>query len=133
MAKYVFPALFTKEESGLYAVDFPDLESCYTCGDDLPDAIHMAEDVLALTLYNYEKDGKEIPAPSSPRDIPTEENEFVSVISADTLYYQKKFSHKYVKKTLTIPEWLNDIAISANINFSKTLQEALAEKLHVQI
>lgn len=133
MAKYVFPALFTKEESGLYAVDFPDLESCYTCGEDLPDAIHMAEDVLALTLYNYEKDGKEIPTPSSPRDIPTEENEFVSVVSADTLYYQKKFSHKYVKKTLTIPEWLNDIAISANINFSKTLQEALAEKLHVQI
>ena len=44
MAKYVYPAVFTQEEKG-FSVWFPDLEGCYTCGDDLNDAIRMAEDV----------------------------------------------------------------------------------------
>lgn len=129
MAKYVFPAVFTAEENGLYAVYFPDLECCYTSGENLPDAIRMAEDVLALTLYEYEKNKREIPKPSPWREIPIEENEFVNFVSADTMYYQKKFNSRAVKKTLTIPEWLNDLAVAANINFSKTLQEAIEKKL----
>ena len=133
MAKYVYPAVFTREDSGLYAVDFPDLESCYTCGEDLSDAIKMAEDVLALTLYDYEKNEKVIPDPSDGKAIPTADNEFVNYISADTLYYQKKFNKKSVKKTLSIPEWMNELATAANINFSKTLQEALASKLQIKL
>ena len=131
MGKYVFPAVFTAEESGLYAVDFPDLESCYTSGEDLADAIKMAEDVLALTLYEYEKEKKPIPKPSNWRSITTAENEFVNHISADTMHYQKKFNHKSVKKTLSIPEWLNDLATAENINFSQTLQEAIEAKLGI--
>lgn len=133
MAKYVYPAVFTAEESGLYAVDFPDLESCYTSGESLENALEMAEDVLALTLYEYERDKKEIPAPSNPVNISVEENEFVSLVSADTLYYQRKLNGRAIKKTLTIPDWLNDLAAAANINYSKTLQEALAAKLGVQL
>lgn len=133
MGKYVYPAVFTAEEGGLYAVDFPDLESCYTSGDDLADAIKMAEDVLALTLYEYERDGKTIQTPSNRNEIKLEENEFINYVSADTMYYQKKFNKKAVKKTLTIPEWLNDLAVAQNINFSKTLQEALMSKLNINI
>lgn len=129
--KYVFPAVFTAEESGLYAVNFPDLESCYTSGEDLPDALKMAEDVLALTLYEYEKEERTIPQPSSRDTFPLEANEFINYVAADTLYYQKKLNHKSVKKTLTIPEWLNDLAISHNINFSQTLQEAIENKLGI--
>ena len=131
MSKYIYPAVFTAEEGGLYSVDFPDLESCYTSGESLADALTMAEDVLALTLYEYERDNKEIPAPSSISAIPLEENEFVNYVAADTMYYQKKFNSKSVKKTLTIPEWLNDLAMAANINFSQTLQEALQKKLSI--
>lgn len=133
MSKYVFPAVFTAEEEGLYSVNFPDLESCYTSGEDLADALKMAEDVLALTLYEYEKQKKPIPKPSDPKEIPVESNEFVNFIAADTLYYQKKFNRKSVKKTLTIPEWLNDLAIAQNINFSQTLQEAVENKLGISI
>ena len=55
MAKYVYPAIFTPEEDGSYSIVFPDLEGCYTCGDNLEDGIEMAEDALALVLYGYEK------------------------------------------------------------------------------
>ncbi len=130
MAKYVYPAVFTAEEDG-YSINFPDLESCYTCGDNLADGIVMAEDVLALTLYHYEKEGKSIPTPSEPKDLELNENEFVNLIVADTIVYQKRYNTKAVKKTLTIPEWLNEMASEANINFSQLLQEALTEKLNV--
>ena len=61
---YVFPAVFTALEDGRYEVYFPDLEGCYTFGDDLQDAIKMAQDVLALTLYEYEADERSIPEAS---------------------------------------------------------------------
>lgn len=133
MGQYVYPAIFTPEEGGGYSVDFQDLESCYTCGDSLPDALKMAEDVLALTLYEYERDQKAIPKPSSWDSIQTKKGEFVNYIAADTLAYQRKFNSKAVKKTLTIPEWLNDLAVSEKINFSQTLQDALASKLNIQL
>ena len=56
MKKYSYPAVFTPEENGAYSIYFPDFESCYTCGDSLADGIMMAEDVLAFTLYDYEKE-----------------------------------------------------------------------------
>lgn len=131
MNKYVYPAVFTAEENGTYSVNFPDLESCYTCGDDLADALKMAEDVLSLTLYEYESQSKTIPAPSAIKSVAVAKNEFVSVVAADTVEYQKRFNKKSIKKTLTIPEWLNDIAISHNVNFSKTLQDALIQSLGI--
>lgn len=130
MSKYVYPAVFTAEGGG-YAINFPDLDGCYTCGDDLADGIEMAEDVLALVLYQYEKEGKAIPQPSNAKDLELSENEFVNLIAADTIGYQKRHNTKAVKKTLTIPEWLNELATKANINFSQVLQEALSEKLRV--
>ena len=59
MAKYVYPAIFTLEEGGAYSIVFPDLESCYTCGDSLEAGIEMAEDALTLVLYGYETEHKD--------------------------------------------------------------------------
>ncbi len=129
MAKYIYPAVFTKEEDGGYSVVFPDLESCYTCGDTLEQAMDMAEDCLALVLYGYETDQKEIPAASSIDSISTGSDEFVSLIKCDTLSYRKQYSSKAVKKTLTIPEWMNDEGMRAGINFSQLLQDALMQKI----
>ena len=126
--KYVYPAIFTLEKKG-YSVNFPDIESCYTCGDDLKDALMMAEDVLSFTLYDYETDGKEIPPASNLHDIATEQNEFVNYIQCDTLEYRKRHNNRAVKKTLTIPEWLNEEASAKGINFSAVLQKALKHEL----
>ena len=128
--KYLYPAIFTEEDGG-YSVLFPDLEGCYTCGDDIQDAFVMAEDVLAFTLYHYEAKGLPIPEPSEIGSIKVKENEFVSCVLADTLEYQKNHNNKAIKKTLTIPEWLNELATENNINFSQVLQNALKEQLHV--
>lgn len=132
MSKYVYPAIFTPEEDGKYSIVFPDLEGCYTSGDNLTDAMYMAEDVLAFTLYSYEKRKTPIPTPSDITVIfEYPENAFVNYIVCDTMEYQKMNNNKSVKKTLTIPEWLNEKATEAGINFSQVLQEALKTKLGV--
>ena len=128
---YVFPAVFTALEDGKYEVYFPDLEGCYTFGDDLQDAIKMAQDVLALTLYEYEADERSIPEASERSMIDLKENEFINYVTADTLEYRKRFNSKAVKKTLTVPEWLNEAAVEAGVNFSQVLQEALTKKLNL--
>lgn len=132
MTKYIYPAIFTSEENGSYSVYFPDLEGCYTCGDDLKDSIFMAKDVLAAVLYDYERQNREIPSPSHIQDISVQEGEFVNYIACDTLWYRKKYNQRAVKKTLTIPEWLNELAVSQGINFSQVLQEALMEKVGIK-
>ena len=129
MAKYVYPAIFTPEDDGSYSIVFPDLEGCYTCGDNLEDSIEMAEDALALVLYGYEKDGREIPAPSARSAFSVSGNDFVNFIACDTLKYRKMYNNKAVKKTLTIPEWLNEAACAMGLNFSQILQEALIQKV----
>ena len=132
MAKYVYPAVFTRDENGQYSVVFQDIENCYTCGDTLEEAIEMAEDVLALVMYGYEKDNKEIPKATDISKIKVKENEFLNYIVCDTLEYRKMYNTKAVKKTLTIPEWLNEEALKNNINFSSVLQEALQKILLVK-
>ncbi|MCR4655496.1 MAG: hypothetical protein K5770_04610 [Lachnospiraceae bacterium] len=89
----------------------------------------MAEDVLAFTLYDYEKEGKEIPEPNNNYDL--SENDFLNYIRCDTEEYHRMHNNKAVKKTLSIPEWLNEKAVEAGVNFSQVLQEALKEKLHM--
>lgn len=126
---YSYPAVFTPEENGQFSINFPDLEGCYTCGDNLADGIRMAEDVLAFTLYDYEKDRRDIPEPSALESIHLEPGEFINFIACDTMEYRKRFANAAVKKTLTIPAWLNDEAISLGINFSQVLQEALLSKI----
>ena len=51
------------------------------------------------------------------------------VIEFDMMEYRKKHCSRAVKKTLSIPEWLNEAAIRAGVNFSQVLQEALIEKV----
>lgn len=103
MSKYVYPAVFTKEESGLYSIEFPDVPGCYTQGDDIADGIAMAEDVLALMLYQYETDGEKSLPPSKIEDIKAPSNAFATYISADTMHYRKKFDNRSVKKDLDNP------------------------------
>ena len=131
MSKYVYPAIFTAENGGGYSVMFPDLESCYTCGDDMAHALEMAEDVLCLTLYDMEKNNKVIPVPSDSKAIKTGDTDVVSFVRCDTEFYRRFYENRSVKKTLTIPMWLNERAMREEVNFSAILQDALKEHLHI--
>lgn len=130
MAKYVYPAVFQKEEEG-YSIFFPDFESCYTSAESIQEGIEMANDVLCLTIYDMEQDGKEIPEPSGVNQIKHGDDAFVSLVSCDTDWYRRFYESKAVKKTLSIPSWLNDLAEKNALNFSQVLQEALKVKLGI--
>lgn len=135
-----YPACFFKEEDG-YSVIFPDLNHLATCGDTLEEALAMAIDCLAGYLYTCQRDGGSIPEPSAlesinPADVAKDLYEelgeyFVNIVTVDVAEYAKTHFEKSVKKTLTIPAWLNTAALEQNINFSQVLQEALKERLHV--
>ena len=130
MAKYIYPAIF-KKEGAVFTVRFPDFESCYTQGDSLQDAYEMASDVLCLTLYNFEEEKESIPTASEASAIKTENGEFVSLVVCDTLEYRQYYDNKAVKKTLTIPAWLNTMSEREGINFSAVLQAALKNALNI--
>ena len=130
MAKYIYPAVFSKEGE-FYNVRFPDFESCYTQGEGLQDAYEMASDILCLTLYELEEGKETIPPASDAAAIKTENGEFVSLVACDTLEYRQYYDNKAVKKTLTIPAWLNTMSEREGINFSAVLQAALKDTLHI--
>lgn len=133
-----YPAIFFKEKKG-YSVSFPDLNYLATQGDSLDNAMEMAVDCLAGYLYCCRNDGDVIPAPSLPNEInPVEyarelgfesDDSFVSLVSVDVNAYAKAHFNKSVRRSVTIPQWINDAARQRNINFSKTLQEALLSKM----
>lgn len=131
MAKYAYPAIFTREEQG-YSVRFPDIEGCYTCGATIPEAIEMAQDALCLMLYDREEDGDPIPPPSDQKAIQDGTDALVSLVLCDTTEYRKYFDDRTVKKTLTIPNWLNTLAERSGVNFSAVLQDALKARLEIQ-
>ena len=127
--KYVYPAIFEKEEEG-YSVIFPDLDIA-TSGEDLPEAIYMAKDALCLMLYDLEERKAEIPEASRIQDVAADGEQFVSLVECDTIEYRKFFNSKAVKKTLSLPAWLNTLAERADINFSAVLQKALKAELNI--
>lgn len=139
-----YPACFIKEESG-YSVLFPDLNVA-TCGETLDEAMRMAVDCLAGILYQMKKEGDIPPLPSQPGETDLEQvlaelydegeappvsDAFINMITVDVEEYAKRHFEKSVKKTLSIPAWLNEAALKANLNFSQVLQEALKERLEM--
>lgn len=130
MSKVSYPAVFHKEDVG-YWVEFPDLPGCFTQGDTLEESFRMAAEALELYLdKDSELFERKIPQPS-PADtvIGNYPDERVMLVPVDSLEYARQHKTKAVKKTLSIPEWLNDLAMKENISFSSVLQEALIEKL----
>lgn len=129
MNRLFYPALFHKADEGGFWISFPDIPECLTEGDNMDDAYNMAIDALGLCLTDMEKNNILLPAPSPIDKITVDDDAVLVVIEFDMLTYKKRTSSKAVKKTLTIPEWLNEQAMQLNINFSQVLQDALMEKV----
>ena len=133
----IYPACFYKEADGQYTVIFPDVNHLATCGKDLQEAMAMAVDCLAGYLYEAKLSNEPLPVPSELQAIEinaeyTDYAEaFVNIISVDVALYAREHFNKAVKKTLTIPKWLNDAAIAQHLNFSQLLQDALKRELNI--
>ena len=127
--KLVYPAVFTpyEDESGGYAVEFPDLTGCVTGGDSMAEAVFMAEDAASGWVLTELEDGNK-----APDEVATEEWQFVSLIALDMDAYAAKYGSNAVKKTLTIPAWLNTFVEQNGISCSKVLQDALSKMAQVR-
>lgn len=122
----LYPAIFTPD-SDYVVVTFPDVPEAITQGKDIQEAYEMAVEVLGFALEDY----KEYPQASSVSVLKEQyPDNAIALIGIDILAYKKKYQSKKVRKNVTIPEWLNELAEDNNVNFSQVLTEALELKLH---
>ena len=128
--KLFYPAVFHIAEEGGFWVTFPDMPECMTQGDDMTQAYEMAVEALGLAITSRLEEKEVVPKASQPSDINVEAG-FLVVVEFDLLEYKKKHNAKAVKKTLSIPEWLNEEAMRMGLNFSQVLQEALMAKMGI--
>ncbi|WP_128894327.1 type II toxin-antitoxin system HicB family antitoxin [Longirhabdus pacifica] len=133
MDRYIFPAVFmVDEEVGGYTVTFPDLPGCITEGDTLSEALNMAKEALELHLYCLEDEKESIPRPSLPENIEIDHGEFINLVEAYMPLIRMEMANKTIKKTLTIPKWLDDLGKDNKVNFSLVLQEGLRNYLGIK-
>ena len=141
--KVIYPVLFYEEKEGGYSVFVPDLQNNSTCGSNLEDAMAMAEDLIAGIVLDEMEENNKIPKSSKIEDIKFEELEdalniedwnyiskFKTYIVVDLSSFAEKWGKELVKKTVNIPKWVNTKAETLKINFSKTLEEALLQKIY---
>ena len=146
--KVIYPVLFYEEKEGGYSVFVPDLQkeldtSASTCGTTLEEAMSMAEDLIAGLVLDEMEEKNRIPKSSRIEDVSFEELEksldikdwdyvskFKTYIAVDISSFAEKWGKELVKKTVNIPIWINSKAESLRINFSKTLEEALLQKIY---
>ncbi|MBP1548173.1 MAG: type II toxin-antitoxin system HicB family antitoxin [Oscillospiraceae bacterium] len=128
---YYFPAVFSYHNDGI-SVTFPDLPGCVSYGENEPDAIKSAQQCLALHICGMEEDGDEIPGAASISEINLQKGEAIVLIDAFMPPVREHIQNSPVKKTLTIPKWLNEAAVARKVNFSGVLQQALMKELDIR-
>lgn len=128
--KLAYPAVFTPCEEGGYTVAFPDLPGCYTEGDDLADALYMAQDAASgIILLRLEK-GEAPPSASELSSVEVSGGDIVSLVVLDMDSYAEKYGKQSVKKTLTIPAWMNSFVEKYQLSCSRLLQNAIKEAIN---
>lgn len=126
MANYVYPAIFHhNQDDGSYTVTFPDLPGCITEGKSLENALYMACDAMTQWLQYTVEQGDVIPAASRRQDVTPEADEFVNLIRADVR------DDRAVRRTVSLPKWMDDQVTQAGLSLSRVLQDALRERLHL--
>lgn len=128
---YIFPAIFDYAEDGI-SIEFPDLPGCLPCADTVEEAVKNAKEALMLHLYGMEQDNEEIPEATAVNEIKVESNQAIILVDVFMPPFREKQKTRFVKKTLSIPSWLNAEAEHCGINFSAVLQEALKQQLQIR-
>lgn len=115
-----------------FRLKFPDLPGCLTCGATEAEAMAMAKEALGLHLYGMEVDGDPISVPSAPSSLTLEQNQMIIGIEVWMPALRRGIEQRAIKKTLTIPKWLNDLAEQNRVNFSHLLQDAIKHHLGIK-
>ena len=128
---YEFVAIFNYEKDGI-SITFPDLPGVFSSAETTEEAIKNANEILGLVLYDMEMANKKIPRATSLEKVKCEKNEKTVLVNVWMPLVRNELDEQAVKKTLTIPQWLNKLAETQNVNFSKLLQTALKEYLKIK-
>lgn len=128
--RYFYPAVFTYEPDCEIAVSLPDFDVA-TSGVDEGDALMSARELLGITIFGMEQDGEELPVPSHVNDVKVEENERAVLVDVFMPSIRMANVNKSVTRTVTLPAWLNALAMENGENFSQVLQEGLRQRLAV--
>ena len=126
--QYVYPAILYPDD-GSVSIKVPDLPGCFTFGRNKAEALLMAKDAVEMWLWDAENNHELIP--SASESLTVEQGEEFTLIAADTDGYRQANDTRSIKKTLSIPQWLNYKAEKANAPFSQILQQGLKEYLHI--
>ena len=129
--RYVYPAIFDYAADGI-SVEFPDLPGCLPCAHTTEDAMKNAREAMALHLYGMEQDGDLIPDATPINKLRLGENQVIVLVEAWMPPFRDEMEQRAIKKTLTIPKWLDDLAQENHVNFSHLLQDALKQYLGVK-
>ncbi|MCI8411468.1 MAG: type II toxin-antitoxin system HicB family antitoxin [Clostridia bacterium] len=128
---YIYPAIFNYENDGI-SISFPDLPGCLSCADTDEEALYMAKDALGLYMVCAEEDGEILKSPSKLNEISLKKSERAILVEVYMPLFRESVQNSSVKKTLTIPKWINDLAEKNKINFSQVLQSALKNALGIK-
>ena len=126
--KLIYPAVFTPCEEGGFTVDVVDLPGCVSEGDILIEAMENGTDAASGWILTALEDGDSVPQASRYSDVAVPDGSFVNLLIADIDTYAEKYGSKTVRKSITIPAWLNTYGEKNNINFSKVLSDALIKQ-----
>ena len=127
---YIYPAICEYDENGCISVWFPDLDVA-TDGDNEVHALQMGRELLGLVMFGIERDGDPIPSPSPVSSLDLESGQYTMMIDVFMPSVRMAAVNKSVKRTVTLPAWLNALALEKDVNFSQVLQEALKQQLHL--
>lgn len=129
--RYSFIAVLTEQENGI-SIEFPDLPGCLPCADNLEEAAKNAQEALGLHIWGMEQDKEPIPEPTKLSEIKINDSQIPMVVEVFMPPFRDKLTNRFVKKTLSLPAWLADLADRDGVNCSKIFQNALMEYLEVK-
>ena len=129
--RYSFIAIVYTDDDGI-SVEFPDLPGCLPCAEAIDEAVDNAREALGLHLWGMEQDGETIPEPSTIKDIQIGDGGVPMLVDVFMPPFRDKLTNRFVKKTLSLPAWLADLADKDGVNCSKVFQAALIDYLGVK-
>ena len=121
--EYVYPAIFCANDNGSYTITFPDLPGCISEGKSLANSLHMAGAALTLWIEYMQDKKQDLPQASNMESINVDDGEFVNLIRAELK------DGRAVKRTVSLPRWMDEKVSESGLSLSRVLQDALSQRL----
>jgi predicted RNase H-like HicB family nuclease len=127
----VYPVVFSPETEGDFCVYAPDLPGCVTSAETYAEGIEKIRDGICGMLYIMERDKMPIPEPSAPNAVELETGDVVALVDVNITEYKRRIGSRAVRRTISIPEWMDEAAMRNNISLSQVTQDALSVRLSI--